>query len=251
MNRNIKLLSKIDNGGFGEIYLIEYNSKNCILKKETNDYKTIKNEINIYLKLIGVKNIAKILDYFTLENNNCIIIEYYDFTLDKMKFKFFNCNNYNNYINSIIRIIINTIKEIHNLSILHRDIKPTNICLNKNFSPVLIDFGLSKIYIINDKHIDNIKINNIIGSNNFVSNNIINLCQPSRRDDLISCFYVYIYLFLDFQKDKNFNGSKINNEYIKKNNNINNKDNIIKLNNYLNNLSYYQTPNYSMIVELF
>ena len=47
--------------------------------------------------------------------------------------------------------MIDTIKDIHNICYVHRDLKPLNICLKNNI-PFLIDFGLSKKIVHNNKH---------------------------------------------------------------------------------------------------
>ena len=79
------------------------------------------------------------------------------------------------------------------MGIVHRDLKPSNICLNGNFDAYIIDFGLAKEIILNRKHIEFKNIKGIIGSNNFASINVLNLCEPSRRDDIESLLYIYLY----------------------------------------------------------
>jgi serine/threonine protein kinase len=58
----------------------------------------------------------------------------------------------------------------------------------------LLDFGFTKRYDYNGKHIPEKKINSLIGSPNFVSLNIHNGTEPGRRDDIESCIYVIIYM---------------------------------------------------------
>jgi len=48
---------------------------------------------------------------------------------------------------SIMMPILEGLKEVHKHNYLHRDIKPENILLRANHSPVLIDFGASKLAI--------------------------------------------------------------------------------------------------------
>ena len=280
MNRNFKIIDTLTSGNFSSIYLINYNNKECILKKEDKTKKTLNNEINIYLKLLNIKHIANIIDYFSDSVNDYLIIEYYNNTLPSFKEKAYMSDYYNKKITNIIIILIKLLEKIHSIGILHRDIKPNNICLNSHFEPVLIDFGLSKFYIENKKHIENKKINNIIGNYNFISKHILQLNQPSMRDDVISCFYVYIYLLVNKDIERNFIGSKIDNNYIKKNikksktlnidiidindakvndakindeimNNYQlNCENLIKVHNIIYNLSYFQKPNYNEIINL-
>jgi len=79
--------------------------------------------------------------------------------------------------------------------LLHRDIKPSNFVFGKEQDTnkiFLIDFGFSKRYDYNGIHIEEKIINHIIGSTNFVSLNIHNHIEPSRRDDLESCIYIIL-----------------------------------------------------------
>ena len=51
---------------------------------------------------------------------------------------------------------MHAVKAIHSKGIIHRDIKPNNICIGRGkFNPLesevyLIDFGLAKMYLEND-----------------------------------------------------------------------------------------------------
>jgi serine/threonine protein kinase len=247
MNNKIKLICKINSGSFGNIYKIEYNNKNYALKEEKNS-DLLKYEINIYKNLREIKNITKIHNIFNINNIYYIMMDLYDYDLNYYKTS--NYNNFN-YRENVLKILVKSIKileNIHNSGYIHRDIKPGNICL-KNNEPYFIDFGISKQYIVNKKHILKKSIQGIIGSNNFISINILNLIEPSRRDDIISLIYIFIFLLL-----------KVNIEYdfIKYKNNINdlnlfcreNNINIEKILFYLNKMTFTQKPNYEYIILL-
>ncbi len=47
--------------------------------------------------------------------------------------------------------LIEAIEYIHLIKVVHRDLKPENILLDKDFNIKLIDFGLSNIYMSNEK----------------------------------------------------------------------------------------------------
>jgi serine/threonine protein kinase len=62
----------------------------------------------------------------------------------------------------------------------------------------LIDFGFCKRYEYNGRHIQQKSISSIVGSLNFVSLNIHNGLEPSRRDDIESCIYIILYMYTGY-----------------------------------------------------
>ena len=123
-------------------------------------------------------------------------------------------------------------------------------CFLKHFQVFFLGLGLSKNYITNNKHIENTKISNIIGNHNFTSKNINNLQQPSRRDDVIACFYILIYLLISKTSERSFCGFKITDEYIKKEVLNFNIDNLILFHSNIYKLSFYQKPQYKLLISL-
>jgi serine/threonine protein kinase len=113
-------------------------------------------------------------------------------------------------MNILMLKILDIIEHIHRFFVLHRDIKPAN-CMIKDGDIFLIDFGLSTFYMNeNGEHYPNKQNNTIIGTPKFVSINIHMGHQYSRRDDLISLGYMYVYMILgdatwfsDIYKDNN------------------------------------------------
>jgi serine/threonine protein kinase len=91
---------------------------------------------------------------------------------------------------------IDIIEHIHRFFVLHRDIKPQNFMV-KNGDIFLIDFGLATFYVDeNGQHYPDKPSDTIIGTPKFVSINIHLGHRYSRRDDLISLGYMYVYMIL-------------------------------------------------------
>jgi serine/threonine protein kinase len=189
-----------------------------------------------------------------------MVMDLYAMTLVDYKLRNYMHENYFERCITIIKSLIIIIKTIHENNILHRDLKPTNICLDSNNKLYIIDFGIAKIYKHANVHNSETKINGIIGSINFSSLNVINLIEPSRRDDIESLFYNLLYLLLN---NENYKCYDCLNNYEKKNINtitylmqytLNiqkiNYEFLNKLFNYIRRLKYNQEPKYDYIVQL-
>ena len=117
----------------------------------------------------------------------------------------------------------------------------------------IVDFGLCKPFIENEKHIEMKKTNSIIGSYTYASVNAHNHLELSRRDDLESLFYMLLYFLigtLEWQKlpmDKK--------DYIKimKIGVLNNTPNIttplVNYMNYIKKLEFEEMPDYQYLTN--
>jgi casein kinase 1 len=113
--------------------------------------------------------------------------------------------NYKYYMKNILKYMITMfeiIERIHEKSVIHRDIKPENFMISISKTKEgdvikklnIIDFGLSRIYIKENKHIPNKENSSIVGTLRYISTHIHEGNVYSRRDDIISILYVIIYL---------------------------------------------------------
>lgn len=252
LNKKYEILNYIASGNYGTIYKAYYNKKLVVLKESAN-IEELKYEANVYNELRSVKNIARFFDFF-IENNKCyLVIEYYDKTLYDFKEKYFTSVNYYSTLLNIFKILYSTLFHIHSNNYLHRDLKPLNICLDKYNNPIIIDFGLSKKYIIENKHITIKNIKGIIGSYAFCSINVEKMLEPSRRDDLESLFYIFVYCLIKKSDEQQLINIKYDISIIKQNSFLKNEEhyNILKqIHNYIRKMSFTQKPNYNYIIEL-
>jgi serine/threonine protein kinase len=91
---------------------------------------------------------------------------------------------------------INILKSIHERGVLHRDIKPQNMIVGVNdHGYKLVDFGLSKKYLTSsNNHIPFKSGKRLTGTPRFASRHVHAGLESSRRDDLESLGYVFVYL---------------------------------------------------------
>jgi serine/threonine protein kinase len=185
-------------GCFGSVF----NGTHCktnmpvaIKMEDVNaDVKILKNETTIlkYLYDQGSRDIPIVYWFGLHKNNTCLVMSLYDCSLhDYIQQKTLPQNK----IDIIMRTMINIFQSIHSKLVIHRDIKPQNIML-KSGELYLIDFGFATFYVDeNSNHIvDDGTRQHIIGTPKYVSYHIHCGSLPSRRDDLISLGYVYMYL---------------------------------------------------------
>ena len=160
-------------GGFGRVYKIKNkkNNKTFVLKQSVvkeKGLKYIKNEIRNLIRFRNEENILRIVDvyrqdnfvgdflekeYSEKDNAVCfyIITEYCkngnldDFIENKK------ISDKKNLMDKIAYQIINAVHSCHSQDIAHRDLKPFNIFLDKDWNVKLGDFGFSKKFKGNEK----------------------------------------------------------------------------------------------------
>lgn len=253
-----ELIKKINQGSFGALY----EGKNIrtgelvavkIEKRDKNLINTLKYEANVYNYLKKIDNFTKLRWFGTNGKYNFLVIDLLGNSLKNI------VNLTKNNLEIVLTFgkkIINKLMILHENKIIHRDLKPDNILLNYNNSfenIFLIDFSFCKKYIKSDStHIPEKKINNIIGSLNYISLNVHNLIEPSRRDDLESAIYILLYLYFGRLNWENSNDS--NYIYESKKNIIFNEDipNCLKnIISYIRMLEFNERPNYFYIMNCF
>ena len=195
-----KILKLIAKGCFGQVYLGVniLNRKYFAIKIENRFGKSCSLEKEAYI-LYNLKGpgIPSILSFGHIGKYNILV----QTLLGKSLEKIWRENSCKLNIKDICMIAIQTIERIeyiHSKFYLHRDIKPANFLVGNpdDFQIYLIDFGIAKKYRSSrtGKHIKNVKINKLFGTSLFMSMNVVNGNEQSRKDDLESLGYMYIFL---------------------------------------------------------
>jgi casein kinase 1/casein kinase 1 delta len=145
------------------------------------------------------------------------------------------------------------LESLHELFVIHRDIKPQNFMI-KNQKIYLIDYGLATFFVDeNGEHLPNKHQESIIGTPKFLSYHNYYGNTLSRRDDLISLGYLYIYLLngsLPWQNNNVMSSVLI----LKSLENVNNSHDYQPLKEYMNycyRIEYHEEPDYELLCKLF
>ena len=256
ISNKYNLIEKISEGSFGSVFKAENirTKENVAIKFEIkiDNLKSLKNEAKIYQYLGKINGFPQLKMFGTTDKVNYLVIDLLGKSLSNTILYF---NKLSLKTTLLIGIqIINRIKVLHEFQLLHRDIKPSNFLfgLEKDTTKLyLVDFGFSKRYIYNGNHIQEKKLTKILGSPNFVSLNIHNHIEPSRRDDLESC--IYIMLSMLFGKLVWFDKSDLNDIYKLKEQIILSEEvpTFIKiLLNYVRKIKFDETPDYNYIINI-
>ena len=190
-------------GGFGIV--IEAtdttNKRKVAVKIESANYSNprLLYEYKIYEVLDGIEGFPKAYNYFSygIQNQeNRLVLELLGDSLETC----FRNSQQEFTIKDVLMIGIQAIERIesfHKKGFIHRDIKPENMLFGRNENSnklYLVDFGLSKKYLVNKKHIKFREGKSLIGTVRYCSINAHTGKETSRRDDLISLGYVLTYL---------------------------------------------------------
>ena len=217
MSDNYKVIKEIGKGGFSQVFLVKRMKYYYAMKKinisnlNKEEIEKTENEIKILSKF-NSDYIVKYYDSYKEDNYLVIIMEF----VGEMNLKDFikQQKDKNELIEEKIiqKIIIQIclgLKEIHKAKIIHRDLTPENIFLNKLNKIKIGDFGISKIL-----NPDINLANSIIGKYNYLAPEIQNRKNYDYKVDIYSlgCIIYELFTLNEYYTDKEIdkNEAKIN-----------------------------------------
>jgi len=155
------------------------------LEPVDSEIRVLKHETSIlnYLYSKSCRNIPPVLFYGKSDHFTYLVIPFYDTPLSSMLRE---AAFYSKFLRSAVQIL----EHVHDLSILHRDIKPDNWMIRGN-ELVLIDFGMAT----SEASYPGPEKTHIVGTPKYASIHVHHGAEYSRRDDLISAVYIAWGLF--------------------------------------------------------
>ena len=208
--KGYKIIKKIGSGGNGAVYLVEKENNIYALKKITDlfheDIENYQKLLNVLFK-INNENIIKYYESF-LENNCLYIIMEYGGDLDLKKFidQRIPLLIEEKIIKDIIIQICLGLKEVHKNNIIHRDLTPDNIFMDKNYKIKIGDFEISKVLT----PFQNLAITRI-GKHHYFAPEIENGKEYTNKVDIYALGCIMYELFtLNEYYDINNENEKIN-----------------------------------------
>ena len=197
---NYKIIKQLGEGGLSKVYKVQnkldknfYVIKKIPIKSNTpEELKSIENE-SLILKEIESEYIVKYIDSFIENEHYNIVMEY----CENKDLKSFIINHkYNNqYINedviyNIVLDICYGIKEIHLNNLIHRNLKPDNLFISKDYKIKIGDFGITK------KLINSMKYTNTgNGTYNYMAPEMINGQKYNKKVDIWALGCILYELF--------------------------------------------------------
>jgi len=188
------ILGELGHGAFGMVLqginTITHEGVAIKVESRKSEYLSLKREAQLYKIFASVDGVPNVKWFGCTENLYFLVIPLLGDTLENR------ISNGSPIDASIVKTqMMSCVKHIHTLGYLHRDLKPENFLFDKDNNLKLVDFGLCKKFRNDDgSHIPLKTGKSIIGTPNFISLNIHNGYEPSRRDDVESILYILCYI---------------------------------------------------------
>lgn len=187
--RNYQLEENLGEGGMGVVYrardmnldrMVAIKMLHPEMLHQPDLLQRFKNEAHVTARL-SHPNIATLYNFFSEGNDHCLVMEFVNGkTLEQIL-----ATHKKIPPDECIRILIQLLEgleEAHQNEVLHRDIKPGNIMINRNGYVKLMDFGVARF----ESSARITRMNRVIGTLEYMAPELLTGGQPSRQTDLYS-----------------------------------------------------------------
>ncbi|XP_058180020.1 G-type lectin S-receptor-like serine/threonine-protein kinase RKS1 [Rhododendron vialii] len=152
---NFSFENKLGEGGYGPVYKgILRNGQEIAVKRlsrtSTQGFEEFKNEVMLTAKLQHV-NLVRVLGFCTEKEEQMLIYEYMPnksldhFVYDPMRGSLLDWGKRVQIIEGVTQGLL-YLQEYSRLTIIHRDLKASNILLDNEMKPKIADFGMARIF---------------------------------------------------------------------------------------------------------
>ncbi|XP_010439214.2 PREDICTED: cysteine-rich receptor-like protein kinase 8 isoform X2 [Camelina sativa] len=201
--------NKIGRGGFGEVYKGTFvNGKEVAVKRLSKNSgqgeAEFKTEVVVVAKLQH-RNLVRLLGFSLQGEERVLVYEYMPnksldyFLFDPLKQIQLNWTRRYNIIGGVVRGIL-YLHQDSRLTIIHRDLKASNILLDADMNPKIADFGMARIFGL-DQTQEN--TSRIVGTFGYMSPEYALHGQFSMKSDVYS-FGVLVLEIISGRKNNNF-----------------------------------------------
>ncbi|XP_056171961.1 cysteine-rich receptor-like protein kinase 14 [Syzygium oleosum] len=164
--------NKLGEGGFGKVYRGKLeNGQDIAVKRlkgcSNQGLQQFKNEVTLLVRLQH-KNLIKLLGYCLEEGERLLILEFAPnsslegFISDSIKCMLLTWERRFGIISGIARGLLYLHEDSH-LRIIHRDLKPGNVLLDENMNPKITDFGMARLFVLDQSRANTAQIAGTFG----------------------------------------------------------------------------------------
>ncbi|KAG6478888.1 hypothetical protein ZIOFF_062333 [Zingiber officinale] len=188
---NFSSSNKLGEGGFGPVYKGRLKEEEIAVKRlsKTSEQGAdeFKNEV-VSIAELQHRNLVRLLGYCIEANERMLLYEYMPngsldkFLFDKVKARSLDWKSRYNIILGVARGFL-YLHHDSRLRIIHRDLKASNILLDKDMNPKISDFGLAKIFDGNETIK---KTRRVVGTYGYMSPEYVKNGAYSVKSDVFS-----------------------------------------------------------------
>lgn len=194
--------NKLGSGSFGTIYSGQDSKTRRRVAIKFELLKTpcaqLREEAMLYSYLSGSVNIAPVYSFTSEQDSFAMVMELLGHSVEQL----FEMCNHKLSLKTVLMLadqMITSLEFMHKMNYIHRDVKPANFAIgigNNRNKLFLIDLGLAKLYRNPNthQHFNFTENNDLTGTAKFASLTAMHGNEQSRRDDMESLAYVWLYL---------------------------------------------------------